>query len=556
MAEPLEEIIRLEWKRHREIRRDYEEGLWTPIGQFVNPRREHIGQDTWDEKKGQRRGKRSYDGTPLGALNTWTDGMQGAMIPRNDRWFIAQLSVPELNEIDIIRLWLQSYGDAMLQAFNRSNFYSAAPEWFRDAGSIGTATIFTELDRDEQVVVHIPVHPREIFVAENKSGKVDTVYREFEKTARQMIDEFGEDNVSQQVKDDAIDVNPHKMHKVIHAVFPNKDRIFGNILATNKKWRSVHVEEKTSDGVLRDSGFDIMPYTVWRFRKNSDEIYGYSPAADALTEIFSMNQIGKSMLMAAAKSVDPPINVPEKMRNNVRMTPHGYNYFDDPAHVISAIQTGINFPIGIDREVRLQESMEDKYRVKFFQVFIARQGEATREEILQIKDEQASLLGSQVDVLSEVLKAVFDIVADIENKLGNLPAPPPEVERIIDELGAEINIVFTGPLAQAQRRVSRLQPIRTALTELEPVIAIFPEVTDKIDGDELAEFILESGSFPQEVIRSDAAVAQIRKDRAEAEQLQQQLEIAQGAAQAYPGLTKSPEEGSAAQAALEVVGAA
>ena len=377
-------------------------------------------------------------------------------------------------------------------------------------------------------------------------------------TARKAFKKFG-DKVSEQLKKDS-EEHPDKEYEIIHAVFPNGDRVYGKRTAMNKPFRSIYMESKTGDRgkvghIVRDSGFVISPYTTWRFRKNSDEVYGRSPAADALTEVFTLNQMGKTLLEAAHQSVNPARNVPVEMRGRVRMEPKGNNYFDDPKRVISTISSGINYPIGAEERREVRESMRDKFRVDFFKAFIGRQGEATREEILAIKSEQAGLLIAQVDMLYiEGIRSFFDIVSDIEDRRGSfteeagMPAVPDEIL----ESGGVINFILTGPLAQAQREIRELEPIQKTLGNLSEAASVLgPEVLDVINKDELAEIIVEAGSYPQIAMNSRDRRQEIRDARAAEQQRleQQQLAIEAGKS---PNLMKAPEAGSVGEALQEV----
>ena len=538
------------------IREDYENGLWVDVSRFGNPRREDIKDSSRDNLKGQRKGKSVYDGTPLGALNTWADGMQGFLI--SGRWFKSEMSNPLLNEVDSVRLWLQEYDRKMYAAFERGNFYSVLAEWFRDAGSIGTATLFTEEEIGTGRAVHTVIHPREVWVAENQFGEVDTVHRKFMLSARAAFQKF-KDGVSDVIKQNAKN-SPDKMHEFIHSVSPNEDRIIGKRTSRNKAFRSIYLETGSSgpDGpnIARDSGFDINPYAVWRFRKSSDEIYGYSPMADSIVEIFSLNQFGKTRIMAAHKSVNPAMNVPVEMRGRVRNEPGGNNYFDDPKRVLTPIPLGMNYPISLEETKALQKSVEDKFRVEFFRAFIGRQGEATATEIMAIKGEQAGLMSAQVDRLYiEGLRKIFDIVSDIEDKRGafsedqGMPPLPDEIA----ELGGTINFVLTGPLRQAQRRITELAPINETVQSLGALAEVLgEEVLDVINKDVISEGVAEAGSLSQKFINSKDVRKQIREARAAALAQQQAQENAIEMAKVAPGLGKEVEQNSP----LEAIGAA
>ncbi len=547
--------ILLRQSQFEEEREFYENGMWRDIARFVNPRRSDITLESATNDKGRNLNKSIYDGTPLGALNTWSDGMQGFLV--SNRWFKSVLSNPMLNKIDAVREWLQAYDEKMYSAFDEGNFYAVLPQWFRDAGSIGTATLFTQDEVGTGRISHTCIHPREVYIAENMFGEVDTVHRKFMKTARQLVEEFGLENVSAAVKQNA-ETKPDKEHEIVHAVFPNKDRFYGKMTARNKPFRSIYMESKSidTDGsgnqINRDSGFDVNPYAVWRFRKNSDEVYGRSPASDALTEVFGLNQMGKTLLEAGHKAVKPAHNIPQEMRGQVRLGPDGHNYFDKKDRIITPVTQGVNYPIGIDQQERLQRTMEDKFRVEFFRAFIGRQGEATATEIMAIKGEQAGLMVAQVDMLYiEGLRKVFGIVSNILDRAGVfLPeAGMPPIPDEIAESGGTINFLLTGPLAQAQRRVRELQPINDTLDVLAPIAAVLgPEILDIIKKDELSERIVEAGSFPQDVINSKEERQAIREERAALAEQARQQQLMLEAAKVVPGLNQAPEAGSPAEA--------
>jgi hypothetical protein len=257
------------------------------------------------------------------------------------------------------------------------------------------------------------------------------------------------------------------------------------------------------------------------------------------------------MLRAAQMSVASPLNVPEHMRGNVRMEPDGFNYFENSKDIISPINTGINFPIGIDREEKLQKLIEDKYRVEFFLILARSEREMTATEIMERQAEKAVLMGPQVDrLITEGLSKVFDIVSEIEDRAGRLPSPP----RILSDSSSDISIRFVGPLAQAQRRLFKMQPIKNGLNELGQASVLFPHIVDRIDEDKLSEEILDSADFPQTLMRSDTELQALREARAQALAKQQAMEQMGQMAEAYPKIKDAPEEGSPAALIGEAMG--
>ncbi len=558
MAKELGAQIKLRQKQMEDVRRDYEDRD-ADVARYVNPRRELIKDSQRYDNKGDARGKKSYSGVPSSALGIWADGMQGHMVSQSLRWFMSNLGVPALNKDDQVQAYLQEYDEAMYGEFRRSNFYAILGEWFRDAGSIGTAPLYTEEDIGRGNAVMTPIHLREIFIAEDKYGNVDTVHRKFFLTARQAVDKFGTDRLHPTIVTNA-EEHPEKRHEFLHAVFPNNERMFGSLLSENKPIASIYLQMEgrvdIPDGmVVRKSGYDVNPYAVWRHRKNSDEIYGYSPAHDAMPSIIKEHQLSKTLLKAAQLAVEPSMNVPEQMRGSNELNkPAGRNYFTKGGDTASVIHNGQNYPVGIDREERIQRIIEDKYRVEFFLILARAEREMTAFEIAERQSEKAVLLGPQVDRLEiEGLSKVFDVVADIAESANRLPSPPQIIVDAVEQAKAEgrppilIKPTFTGPLAIAQKMAFSLRPIRNYINEIAQASVVVPGIVDHIHPDRLNEAIVDAVNPPMSILRTSDELREKREADAAALAAQQMQEQLGGLADAYPKLSAKAEEGSPAE---------
>jgi hypothetical protein len=549
-------------KELEDIRRDYEDGLWDDIGKYVNPRREDLRTYDHTRTKGRRRGTSAYANTAQQALNIWADGMQGLLVSESKIWFRSELSLVELNRLPEVMAWLQDYDDAMFAAFKRSNFYTAMPLYFRDGGPIGTATIFTEEDIPNGTQVHTTIHPREVFIAENRFGQVDTVFRKFEKTARQLVQEFRKENLPSNVIVNASRPGTASFKYIIwHAVWPNVDTwtpkkgnsVFRSVYvisrdaASNDAGHSAAASPSVQNNekdVIHEGGFGRDPYAVWRFRKNSDEAYGYSPAADNIIPIFKDNQLGRTLLDRAQRESSPPANVPEYMRGNVRLGPDGMNYYEDPNAQVSYVPNPGNYTVGVDREDRLKEAIENAYYVKLFTFLLNSEREKTAFEIDRTESQIANLASPHVDQLfKEGIDPIFSNVAEIEEEAGRLPPPPPIVQAFAEKENVQINVRLKGLFAQAQTRMLKLGPINAGINAVAALVPLYPNALDRIDEDETIQAILDATDFPQRLILSDEEVAAKKEARAQAEAQQQALEQAAAIAEAIPP-TKTIEPNS------------
>jgi len=543
-----DEIIRL-LKYLKDIRKPYE-GTWKDVAEHIVPLREDM---LLEKPEGERIASKIYDGTPISALQVFTDGYHGNMISPATVWFRLTLEISTqellsrfnkgamrsgpmrphiskfttLDDIPEVRGWLQDTGRELYRAFDRSNFYPAMTPYFEDGGSIGTATLYSEENTTSRTTVFTTFHPGSIFIAENQFGEVDTIFRTERIEAKKLKERFGLSVLGDDVKQALNNGNPYQRFPVIHAFMPRTRRDPNKKDAKNKPFSSIWVDEKNKR-VLKESGYDMDPYAVWRYRKSSHETYGRSPAMFALADIMGLNLIGKDLLGAAELAVRPAYNVPSELYGKVKVIPHGFNYYGDDYHrIVTPVQSGINFPIGLDREKQKKEAIERHFHVDFFLLLQRATRQMTAYEVMERSAERSILLGTSVGRLqTDCLNPIMDRMFEIEYTAGRLPAIP---EILADYGGAPIGIDYTGPLAQAQKRIFRTQGITQGLVALQPLAEVFPQVLDIIDPDITAREVLESFEFPHRAVRSGDVVESIRQARSEMEaKREQEAKITQG----------------------------
>ena len=503
------EDLRLPWER-----------LWQDIADYVVPVRANIKS----ESKGTNRATKIYDGSPLAALELFADGLHGYLVSPSIQWFRLKMADPRLNAIPEVKEWLQETEKTLYSAFQRSNFYTTMGEFFIDAGSIGTSTIYSEEYWPENTTVSkILFHTRhcaEICIAENEQGIVDTVYRKYKIQARQAAKKFGKENLSLSLQN-ALEKNPFTEFEFIHALFPREERQLGKLNAKNKPFASYWLQLEGKKMVL-ESGYDSNPFSVWRYRKASNEVYGRSPASTALSDIIGLNLISKTLLKAAELSVEPAYNVPSELLGKVRILPRGMNYYDDEKRVISPVLSGINFPVGIDREDKKREIIQDHFKVDFFLMLSRAERQMTATEIIERQGEKAAVLGTAIGRLNyECLDPTIDRTFDIEYNAGRIDDPP---DILLEQPGARIDVDYMGPLAQAQRRLFQTQGIIRSLEGLKPILDVNPDSADIVDWDDTARQVLESYGMPQKTIRSMDEVLGIREARAQFQKQQLTME--------------------------------
>lgn len=540
--QPLVQEIKKRQAKLEKLRKKWEEH-WDDIIDFIQPRRRSIKHKSDPDhglSESKRIGKQIYDGSPTTASEILSNGIFGNMVSPSYKWFKMELPIPEIRDIREVKIWLQDCEERLYEVFRGSNFYDSMGEHIDDGVNIGTATMFIENRIEKDMTMYLPRHPREMYLSENMYGEVDTAHRKFDLEIRQAVDMFGEENLERELLE-KYEKNPYQKVRFIHAIYPRKDRLAEKIDSKNKAWASVYIWENGRE-IIREGGYDVFPYATWRYRKNSDEVYGISPASEALVDIMALNQMSKDLLKIGHRAADPPVNAPASMMGRIRLTPGGINYYQEANEIIQPLNQGLNFPIGKDREQSKQEIIKQHFKVDFFLMLAQIERTMTATEIVERQGEKAVILGPVIGRLTrECLKKVIDRTFILESKAGRMPEPP----SVLDEYGGhEIRIDYLGPLAQAQKRLFKTQGIMRSLESWTPILQMQPEVGDLVDWDKLTKEIFDSYGMPQEILKDERLVAQIRQQRVEQMARQQQLEEAQAMGEATDKMRRKVEPDS------------
>ena len=509
------------------------EDHWQEILDYVMPRKAEI---TFIRAKGEKRSEILFDSTAITANNLLAASLQGTLTSPSLQWFNIKLRNPSFNQERDVQLWLEDSARRMYNVFNETNFNTEVHELYLDMTSIGTGCIFIEEGNKgfvENRIHFSTLHIAEFYIKENIDGYIDTVYRKYKLSARQAIQEFGEDNVGEKVLQAAKD-RPDKEFNFIHAVEPLEDyeRALGKG-ATKLPFHSCHVcvEDKM---VTRASGYQEMPYLVPRWAKATGEIYGRSPSYNALPDIKTLNKAVEIGLKAWAKAIDPPLLVQDDgVIGKVRMTPGGITVIRNEA-AIKPLQIGSNWQITDMKENQLRTAIRQAYYSDQLQLQDGPQMTATevqvRYELMQ------RLLGPTLGRFqSEFLNPLIERVFGIMYRAGAF-LPEPEIIR-----GQNIDVEFIGPLARSQRMeeavaVERLYQLAMQLAQADPGIL------DIINSDTAIRMRAELLGVPKSVLRGEDEVAQIRQAREQMAAQQQMAEQAQQMGNAMQSNAKAAKD--------------
>ena len=509
------------------------EDHWQDILDYVMPRKADI---SFVRAKGTKRTEVLYDSTAITANNLLAASLQGTLTSPSLPWFHLKLRDKELNENRDVQLWLEDSARRMYDTFNESNFNTEVHELYLDLCSVGTGSMFVEEGNNgfETEGIHFnTLHIAEYFIQENINGQVDTLYRKYKLTARQAIEEFGEDNLGEKILE-ASKNKPDKMFNFIHAVEPTKDyeRALGKA-NTKLPFHSCHVcvEDKM---VVRTGGYNEFPYLVPRWAKATGEIFGRSPSYNALPDIKTLNKAVEIGLKAWAKAIDPPLLVQDDgVIGRVRMTPAGITVVRNDG-AIKPLQIGSNWQITDMKETQLRTAIRQAYYSDQLQLQEGPQMTATevqvRYELMQ------RLLGPTLGRFqSEFLNPLIERTFGIMLRAGAL-MPEPDIIK-----GQQIDVEYVGPLARSQRMEESVAIERLYGLAMN-VVQVDPTIMDNINHDEAIRLRATLLGVPKTILRGRDEVEELREQRAEQQQAMAQAQEQQAAGDAMQSQAKAAKD--------------
>jgi hypothetical protein len=488
---------------------------WKELSDYLLPRSGRYFIQ--DRNRGQRRHNYIYDNTGTRALRVLAAGLMSGLTSPARPWFRLATNDPAMMESQEVKQWLNEVTNIMLTVFQKSNTYRALHAMYEELGTFGTAACLVMPDFDN--VIHLfPLTIGEYAIATNWKGEVTTLYREFQKTVHEVVEEFGIDKVSPSTRSMFERGSLDQWITIIHAIEPRADRDPNKKDDLNMPWRSVYFEVGSNPNTyLRESGFNRFPAVCPRWATSGGDIYGNSPGMEALGDIKQLQHEQLRKAQGIDYKTNPPLQVPTSMKNrDVERLPGGVTYVD-VAGGSQGVKTA--FEVNLDLSHLLADIQDVRHRIEgsFYAdlfLMLANQSDArmTATEVAERHEEKLLMLGPVLERLqNELLDPLIEITFDQIMAAGIVP-PPPEAMQ-----GHDINVELVSMLAQAQKAVGT-NSIDRFIGTIGSVAQFKPEVLDKIDGDKLTDIYSDSLGVDPRILLGDDKVAALRQQRAQAQQ--------------------------------------
>lgn len=529
--------------------------LYQDCAEYVMSRKQGF---TGDQPQGQIQTDHIFDDTAPKANSLMAASIIGALWPNGAKSF--RIGMPmgleeELGgETEEVKRYYQFVTQRMAEFMDnpKAGFITALEEYMLDQGAFGISGISIEdnLDDYEVPLSYQAVDAKQLHIAEGKNGFVNTIYIHKEFTIRQLIEEYGWDGIAKKWRDAyQADGDCKTKVKVLQAIEPRLEFDPYGFGVKNMPFASIHIDMDT-EKIMRESGFHELPVAVARFWKAMGEVYGRSPAMQALPSIREANATGEAWILAMEKTLDPPLLVMDdgSLGGGIIDTGPG-------AIVVAAVSGRIGNQRPIEplfivgdlqwtavRRKELEEIIKDHF-------FIDRLLDMNNEERMQnpevyIRNQMrgqtlnTTYSRQQGELFVPVIETTFNKLFR-RGLLGVIPGSEQELElvqrgvipRYIPEAivrrmatGQEVyKIEFISPASRIMQS-EELTGIQNMLALTAQMAQVNPEALDILDLDWTLRRVQELEGAPRETIRSTEMIQKMRQQRAEMQQAMLQQE--------------------------------
>jgi head-to-tail connecting protein len=537
----------------KNVRTSYD-AHWRELGEHFAPRRTRFSVE--DKNRGDKRHGKIINEHGMFAARTLRSGMFAGITSPARPWRRLTTPDPDLAEFGRVKDWLAHVNKNMQTLDLRSNLYNALPIVFGELGVFGMAAMAIMDDADDGFrCYNFPIGS--YWVAVNQRGVVDTFWREFSTSVRNLVALFGTvtasgqpdwSKFSQQVKNYFDKGEYEQQITVTHFLYPNMEYDPTRLESKFKKFSSCYFESAgsvvggsngyaagTGETFLRESGFDRFPVLVPRWEVTEGDAYATScPGMDALGTTKEIQFLEKKVSRAIEKQLNPALKGPPSLRNQkVSLIAGDITLVDErdgkngltPIHEVNININDVTNDIA-RKEVRVNRA----FYVDMFLMLDQMEGIQPRneKEIAERHEEKLLQLGPVLEsVNDDLLEPMTDIEFDRQQFLGMVPEPPDEIA------GKLLKVQYESVMAKAQKLVG-VAGTERFFSFLGNMAAAFPVVLKKVKPWAAVDEYSDMMGVSSAIIATDDEAQALVDHEADA-QRQQQM------AAAIPELAKSAQ---------------
>lgn len=508
--------------------RSQHEQLWTDLARIFRP---HLGGFGLTDPGG-RSIPAPLSSAPIYAADVFASTLFGTMTNPANRWFGFQVDDEDLNADIEVKRWTDAVTNRVLTSFGPSvsPFYSTAVQVMGSIAVLGNAVEYDELVAEEQKIMDVSVSLAEIVFEVDAFGNVVEVVRRFLLNAGQAMRLF-KGRVPEKIRE-AAEKSPTDKTAFYHHVIKNEAWMPGRLGKFGKPWLSRYTCE-VEKALLREAGYDEMPFHVARWHVDTGQIYGLGPGYVALSSAKLHGRMDDAVIRQAQRAADPTLLAPDRdtlpLNGQVRPGKVVYGAVDMQGRALLR-PLDVSGNIGLTLQDRQEKLLEVKDALYFGMTQLVGRTGMTATEVATINEERTKQWAPhqgrlQVEYLAPKIERRFSILW----RAGQLPPPPAKLK------GRALEVKYESAAEAAQKSSEGTAALRV-IEDLAPLAQYKPRLLDRIDDDGLIEVLAAARGAPGRMLRTRAEADTIAKQRAQQEQMAQMAQMAQMGAGAVKDL--------------------
>lgn len=441
------------------------ESLWqTLAANFYPERADFTTERSWNEEFAAD----LFDSSPILARRDLGNSFGAMLRPRGQQWFKGALEDDDRAEAPGVSEFMDMVTRTMWKALyaREAQFVRATKEGDHDFATFGQAVLSAEADGNRAGLRFRCHHLRDCAWAENADGAVDTMFRTFHWTARQMRQRWGEKRLSDKVKK-ALEKDQDKSFKLQHVMLPAVDYEYAGSKRQLKgaDYVSVYIEVDGKHIISEAPSYEFR-YVVPRWQTVSGSPYAVSPAAMiSLPDARMMQSMARVMLEAGEKSVDPPLLAKnDAIPGEINLYASGTTWVDADydyrlGKPVIPLELGKNIRLGVELLNRTQAMIKEAWYLN--KLNLPQQGARTAFETARLVEEFIRAAIPLFEPMETTYNAaLLDEAFAILARNGAFGNPDDWPDALFDDNGrsiADIGFTFSNPLQDAIEKNKAMQ---------------------------------------------------------------------------------------------------
>lgn len=517
---------------------------WEEAASIICPadRNAFTGQGMQLGTQGQKKSELQYDSTTAFAAQRFMSIIESLVTPQGSMWHpLKVLHDDVLARNRQVRIFFDKLAQRLYDYRYRptANFVGNSQQVYFGLGAYGNGSLYVDKPDEGRGLRYRSIHLGESYFVQNHANIVDTMYRAYRQTARQIVQKWP-DTTPAEIKEKAQSpAQGDTLYEILHCVYPRAEYDPERLDGKGRKFASKYILVATKTE-LEEDGYFTFPYAVARYTQANNETYGRGPAQWVLGAIKTLNEQKKTILKQGHRAVDPVLLAYDdgKLGNAQlragKMVPGGLN--KDGKRMIDTLPVG-NIAVG-DKMMQMEiDVIQDAFLIRMFQILLETP-QMTATEVLERAKEKGWLLAPTAGRLqSEFLGPMIEREIDLLARQGLLP----EMPQILVDATVEYKIEYDNPMsrmAKAERAGGFMRALGVAAEYTK--MTGDPRPLDHFAMDRAMPAILDINGAPVDWTSTLEEVAALRAERAEAAETQTMVDAAPAAAAIAKTAQKAP----------------